>query len=179
MGLDEKWLPVIGYENRYEVSNLGKVRSTKAQKVLRGEPTKDGYIRVKLWDGNGYKSRMVHCLVAETFLPLPDNNNKYEVDHIDNNVVHNSVDNLQWLTHEDNLEKSFQLNHQSKPRKRVYQYALNGQLIATYNSVNDAFRATGIRHISECAIGKRKTAGGYLWTYNKKGDDDLSDLIME
>ena len=165
MGLEQIWLPVAGYESRYEVSNLGKVRSIYTNKILEGELTKDGYKRVRLWDGNKYKSKMVHCLVAEAFIPIPDSQHQYEVDHIDNNVTHNSVDNLQWLTHEQNLEKSFQLGNQIKPRKIVYQYTKDLKLIATYNSVNDALRATNIRHISECATGKRKTAGGYIWSY--------------
>ena len=155
----------MGYEDRYEVSNLGEVRSIRANKVLVGEPTKDGYLRVRLWNGSKYKSRMIHCLVAEVFLPTPDNEHQYEVDHIDNNVAHNSVDNLQWLTHEQNLKKSFELGHQSKPKRAVYQYDKNNNLIASYESVNEAFRQTNIRHISECATGKRKTAGGYIWSY--------------
>lgn len=170
MGLNEKWISISGYEDRYEVSNLGKVRNSKTQQLLCGEPTKDGYWRVRLWNGNSYKSRMIHCLVAEAFIPFPDDENEYEVDHIDNDVTHNSVDNLQWLTHIDNLEKSFKLNHQSKPKKAVYQFDLNRQLIQSYESVNDAFRKTKIRHISECAIGKRKTAGGYIWSYNQTVD---------
>ena len=165
MGLERVWLPVAGYEDRYEVSNLGEVKSIRANKILAGEPTKDGYIRVKLWDGSKYKSRMVHCLVAETFLPIPDNERQYEVDHIDNNVTHNSVDNLQWLTHEQNLKRSFDLGHQNKPKRIVYQYDKSNNLIASYESVNEAFRQTNIRHISECATGKRKTAGGYIWSY--------------
>ena len=165
MGLEQAWLPVTGYEDRYEVSNLGEVRSVRANKVLVGEPTKDGYLRVRLWDGSKYKSRMIHCLVAEAFLPIPDNEHQYEVDHIDNNVTHNSVDNLQWLTHEQNLKRSFELGHQNKPKRTVYQYDKNNNLIASYESVNEAFRQTNIRHISECATGKRKTAGGYIWSY--------------
>ena len=173
MGLEQIWRPVAGYEGRYEVSNLGEVRSINTNKVLTGVPTKDGYIRVRLWNGSKYKSRMIHCLVAEAFIPLPDTEQQYEVDHIDNNVAHNSVDNLQWLTHDQNLEKSFELGHQTKPRKTVYQYTKDLKLIATYDSVNDALRATNIRHISECATGKRKTAGGYIWSYillNTKGE---------
>lgn len=181
MGLDleEIWLPIFGYENRYKVSNLGQIKSLNTNKILRGESTKDGYIRVRLWNGKKYTSKMVHCLVAEAFIPLPDTINQYEVDHIDNNVTHNSVDNLQWLTHKKNLDKSFDLNHQQKPKKPVYQYTLQGLLIKKYESVNEAFRQTKIRHISECATGKRNTAGGYIWSYNltinKKEGDDLSD----
>ena len=164
MGLDEKWLPILGYENRYEVCNLGMVRSVRAGQVLRGDPTKDGYIRVKLWDRERYKSRMIHCLVVEAFISRPDLNNQYEVDHIDNDVANNAVTNLRWLTHKENLDKSFALNHQTKPKKAVYQFDLDGRLLHQYESVNEAFRQTQIRHISECATGKRKTAGGYKWS---------------
>ena len=165
MGLEQIWLPVFGYEGRYEVSSLGEVRSISTGKILTGAPTKDGYVRVRLWDGNKYKSKMIHCLVAEAFIPLPDKEQQYEVDHIDNDVSHNSVDNLQWLTHKQNLEKSFELGHQIKPKKFVYQYDKDENLIASFESVNEAFRQTNIRHISECANGKRKTAGGYVWSY--------------
>jgi hypothetical protein len=109
---------------------------------------------------------MIHCLVAETFIPLPDTNNQYEVDHIDNNVANNIVTNLQWLTHAENLSKSFELNHQLRPKRAVYQFSLDGQLICQYESVNEAFRRTNIRHISECANKKYKTAGGYIWRYS-------------
>ena len=166
MGLEEIWEPIIGYEDRYAVSNFGKVKSLKTHQVLRGEHTKDGYIRVRLWDGACYKSRMVHCLVAEMFIPLPDSEHKYEVDHIDNNVTNNVVTNLRWLTHKENLNKSFELNHQLRPKRVVYQFTLDGQLVCQYESVNEAFRKTNIRHISECANRKYKTAGGYVWRYN-------------
>lgn len=165
MGLEEIWKPISGYEDRYEVSNFGKIKSLRTQQILQGESTKNGYIRVRLWDGERYKSRMVHCLVAEAFLPLPDSESKYEVDHIDNNITNNVVTNLQWLTHKENLDKSFSLNHQAKPKQTVYQFDLRGCLIQQYESVNEAFRQTQIRHISECATGKRKTAGGYKWSY--------------
>ena len=109
---------------------------------------------------------MIHCLVAEAFIPLPDLDNQYEVDHIDNNVSNNVVTNLRWLTHKENLDKSFELNHQLRPKKTVYQFSLDGQLVCQYESVNEAFRQTKIRHISECANKKYKTAGGYIWRYS-------------
>lgn len=164
MGLEEEWLPIKEYEGRYWISNLGKVKN-KWDKILRSSETKDGYLRVRLWNGNEYKSRMIHCLVAETF--LLKTNETFEVDHIDNNRKNNVVTNLRYVTHEENLEKSFQLGHQIKPKRKVYQYQ-GSKLINTYDSVNEAFRQTKIRHISEAATGKRKTAGGYIWSYKKE-----------
>ena len=169
MGLEIEWRPVKGFENKYEVSSSGQVRNKNTLYVLSPEPTKDGYLTVRLCISSGtYKRRMVHRLVAEAFLPLPDENEVYEIDHIDNVIYHNDISNLQWVTHKQNIDKSHLLGNQRRPKKYVYQYSLNGVLIGEYESVNEAFRQTGIRHISECAIGKRKTAGGYIWTYEKK-----------
>jgi hypothetical protein len=165
--LEEIWLPVKDYEDIYEVSNLGRVRNINTGNIFKGDPTKDGYIRVKLCRNKKYESRMIHRMVAEAFIPLPDNENIYEVDHKDDNVQNNIVDNLQWLTHMENLEKSFQRGHQSKPKKQLAQFDLNWNLVAIYESKNEAFRQTGIRHTGECVIGygNYKTAGGYNWRY--------------
>lgn len=165
MGLEEIWKPILNYEDRYEVSTLGRVKSLKTQIILQAEATKDGYLRVRLWNGENYKSRMVHCLVAETFIPLPDNKQKYEVDHIDNDVTNNIVNNLQWLTHQQNLDKSHSLGNQKNNKKEISQFSMRGEWLADYPCIAEAFRQTGIRHISECASGKRMSAGGYLWKY--------------
>ncbi len=169
---EEIWKPVQGYEKRYEVSNKGRVRSLTAGVYMKGDPTKDGYIRIKLWDGKGYKSRMLHRMVADAFIPLPDNINSYEVDHKDDNVANNVVENLQWLTHNENLEKSFQRGHQTRPKKEVVQFDKNWLFINKYESKNEAFRQTHIYHIGECAQGIYHTAGGYHWKYLEDMTED-------
>lgn len=164
MGL-EIWKPVPNYENRYMISNFGNILSLHNNKQMTSSETKDGYLRVRLFNGEIYTSKMIHRLVAEAFIEYPDDGQIYEVDHINNNVKNNNLNNLRWITHRDNLEKSFSLNHQRVPKRKVYQFDLNNNLICVYESVCDAFRATKIRHISECALGIRKTAGGYMWSY--------------
>ena len=186
MGLDGKtdiceeiWRPVKDYEDKYEVSNLGRVRNINTGHIIKGDPTKDGYIRIKLYRNKKYESRMAHRMVADAFIPLPDYENEYEVDHKDDDVQNNVVENLQWLTHAENLEKSFKRGHQTKPKKPIAQFDLDWNLIAVYEGKNDAFRKTGIRHTGECAIGYRnyKTAGGYNWRYVEDLEGELLDGI--
>lgn len=180
---EEIWRPVIGYEDKYEVSNLDRVRSIKQNKIMKPQPTKDGYLRIRVSKDGIYTSKMIHRLVAEAFIPLPNNQYDYEVDHKDDDVSNNIVDNLQWLTHDENLEKSFKRGHQSRSKKQLAQFDLEWNLIAVYESKNEAFRQTGIRHAGECALGygNRKTAGGYNWKYieDLEGRNDLLDLITD
>ena len=103
----EEWKPIVGFEDKYEVSNLGDIRRTYEStgpldrgyvgKQLKPR-TNNSYIRVSL--GNG-KSYAVHRLVAEAFLPNPEG--KKTVNHKDGNKSNNRLDNLEWNTHSENV----------------------------------------------------------------------------
>lgn len=103
----EIWKPVVGYEGHYEVSNLGRVRSVdkevfvknnckaiKKGKVRSLKTTKYGYKEVNLSKGNEAKSKRVNRLVAEAFLPNPDN--LPCVNHKNEDKLDNRVENLEW-----------------------------------------------------------------------------------
>jgi hypothetical protein len=99
----ENWKPVVGYEEIYEVSDLGRVRrikpgsSTRVGRISRGSLTPDGYIRVSLsFHDSTKRTHNVARLVAIAFIPNPEN--KPEVNHRDGNKVNNCVDNLEWVT---------------------------------------------------------------------------------
>lgn len=110
----EKWLPVLGYEGFYEVSDTGRMRSLdRVVKGNRGQakPIKgrilkcfvnhDGYIRVALSKNSKVKKVAVHRLVAESFLENP---NQYPVvNHIDEVKDNNEVSNLEWCTQSENV----------------------------------------------------------------------------
>lgn len=111
----EIWLPVRGYEGLYEVSDKGRVRSldrkviysTGREVLHRGRILKDtagkaGYPQVVLTKDKEKKNYSVHRLVAEAFIPNPEN--KEQVNHIDRNKENNNISNLEWVTHQENAD---------------------------------------------------------------------------
>lgn len=100
---DEVWKPVDGYED-YHVSNYGRVKSFKRKKprILKPALTNKGYLYVALSLDGKQKHFLVHVLVARAFIPNPDN--KPEVNHRIGWKLNCYVGNLEWATHEENME---------------------------------------------------------------------------
>jgi len=113
---NEIYIPIKGYENLYEVSNLGNVRSLprlkgRAGRVLKQErivKSATTYKRVSLCKEGKVKRFAVHRLVASAFLPNLEN--KPEVNHIDFNGSNNNLTNLEWCTRKENMEHSAKYN---------------------------------------------------------------------
>lgn len=97
----EEWTDIKDYEDTYQVSSLGRVRNKNTHRILTHGLNKNGYHRVNLYNESGMKSKFVHRLVAEAFIPNTDN--KPEVNHIDEDKNNNSVDNLNWMTRSENV----------------------------------------------------------------------------
>lgn len=103
----EQWKPIDGTDGKYEVSNLGHVRTNgKRPGLLTLTKQPKGYLYAMIQLSNGkQKNCRVHRLVAEYFLPNPDN--MKEVNHKDGNKDNNHVSNLEWCTRSNNVKHSF------------------------------------------------------------------------
>ena len=145
---------IAGYEGLYAVTSCGKVWSYKYKKFLKPGVNRYGYLYVILCKDGQNKLYKIHRLVAEAYIPNP--NNLPQVDHIDNDKTHNYVNNLQWITNRDNVRKS-----NNKP---VFQYDLDGNFIREWECANDVGKEVQ-SNIVNCLKGRYKTAYGYKWFY--------------
>lgn len=170
------WKDIRGYEGYYQVSNTGEVRrltrtvidkNGNQKKVLGRVLSKhikdNDYLTVQLWKDNVGKKYYIHRLVAEAFIPNPDN--LPTVNHKDYNKSNNDVNNLEWMSYKEN-------NIYSVPRRKKSGNAKKVKCVETgdiYNSVCEASRITNISRtgISDCCNGYRNahTAGGYHWEF--------------
>lgn len=180
--MQEEWRDIAGYEGLYQVSNLGRVRSLDRRVkhnslgsifcrgcLMRPCNNRYGYPTVNLSKDGGKKRFTIHRLVAQAFIPNP--NNLPEINHKDEGRTNNHVDNLEWCTALWNNTYGTKVERQTeKNKKRVLQYDLNGNFIREWACAVDAEKAimgkvTGA--ISHNIKGKSKTAFGYIWRYKE------------
>lgn len=113
----EVWKPIEEVDGKYEVSNLGRIRNPNTG-CIRKLAYKHGYTRININDQNGKElHRSVHRLVAQAFIPNPDN--KPQVNHINGIHDDNRVENLEWVTPEENLQHALENNLQEKGVERA------------------------------------------------------------
>lgn len=110
--MSEKWAPVKGFEDRYKVSTSGRVYSHKRKMFLKS--TSKRYPKVVLHKKGKLYNFLVHRLVANAFIPNPQN--KKQINHINGNKHDNRVENLEWCTQSENMLHAFSLGLE-KPRQ--------------------------------------------------------------
>jgi len=163
--VEEQWRPVIGYPN-YSVSNLGKVKNNISGKMIKQQCGRGAYVYVAVTDGVNSTTKLIHRLVAESFMgPHPD----LVVNHIDSNKLNNNLMNLEWCTHAQNLEHATIVGnlhpggYQMKPIKVIE----TGEI---FESAMECANAIGgnVQNISSCLKGRRDSALGLHFEYVDK-----------
>ena len=179
-GMNEIWKDIEGYEGKYQVSNLGRVRSlpricisrnasgeyrflTKV-KILRTFEQRSGYRRVSFGKGKDKRAFLVHRLVGFAF--VPGYREGLFINHKDENPSNNRADNLEWVTA---LENNIYGNHieNCHRHRAVEQLTKDGHFIQRFDSIKEASKATGCRttSIQSCCSGRFKSSLGYRWRY--------------
>ena len=137
--IEIEWRDVVGYEGLYKVSTEGNIKSIRRNKILSQDTNQDGYKRVQLYKNKASKNYSVHRLVAQAFIPNPDN--LPQVNHKDEDKSNNCVSNLEWITPKDNCNYGTRNRKVALSKnKPVLQLSLEGDLIREWESASEGIR---------------------------------------
>ena len=176
----EHWKVVEGTYGALEVSDLGRVKSNlRDGRILKTVPDKKGYQRLRMTIKREKYSFKLHRLVAEAFVPNPEN--KPQVNHIDGNKNNNRADNLEWVSNRENAHHAIEnglwdgvfnasLKTNEARKKPIIAVSIKTGERLNFGSIGDAERALGTRHITDVLKGKRRQAKGYVFAYKEGGD---------
>ena len=153
-------IPIVGYETNYDITDTGKVFSKISGRYLTPTIDTDGYEIVGLYLNGVQKKKKVHRLVADAFVPNP--NNYTQVNHKDENPRNNNANNLEWCEH------LYNCNYGTRNIRAGAKNSRKVECIETkeiFDSVRQAAERYNVRStaISNCINGRSKSCAGYTW----------------
>lgn len=162
--IKEEWKDIEGYFGLYQISNLGNIKSlgngnsnNSKEKILKTAKLKNNYLRVILSKDGKRKTHLVHRLVAEAFIPNP--NNYEQINHRDEQKTNNASSNLEWCTPKQNTNYGTRNQRVAEKLSKQVICVETGKI---YHSIQQIQRQLGFAHqcISAVCTGKRKTYKG-------------------
>jgi hypothetical protein len=201
----EIWKTIPNFEN-YEVSNIGNVkrkeglsvnkRNKVSETILNKRYDKDGYLRVNIRDGYTRKTKSIHRLVCNAFIPNPEN--KLQINHKNGIKDDNRVENLEWCTNSENMKHTFEkLNNKiwsslsgTENEKVLVKEKIKKSLscrevecIETGEIFYSASEAGRVKNLSssiiyKCCSGKTSNYNGFHWRFTNTGYFSRKDKII-
>jgi hypothetical protein len=161
---NEIWKQVIIEEyidnnKTYFVSNLGRFKNSSGIIMSNYKINDNGYIRVYIF----YKVYFLHRLIAIAFISNPEK--KEQVNHKDGNKLNNSLENLEWMTNQENQIHKFKNGLGNNFTRKIVQYDLEMNKLNEFNSIKEGVNTLGVKTIQQVLYNKQKTAGGFIFKY--------------
>lgn len=154
-----EFTPLNGYEHEYSIAKDGRILSLLTDQYVNTSVDSNGYLKVNLWKDGKKCTKRVHILVAQQFIPNPDN--LPVVNHKDGNKQNPDYTNLEWCTQQENVIHAHRTGLQTKTSDKVVVRG-DGRV---YRSLTEAAAKNNITKsaISKVINGTRKSAGGWTW----------------
>lgn len=172
--LNEQWkfITIRNKENIYQISNYGRIKNNKTNRILKQTIDNNGYYN--------YDKNLIHILVAKIFL-IPSLNFNI-VNHIDGNKLNNHYKNLEWTDNKGNVVHAIK-NGLRKNIKKIAHIDINNNIINIYNSCSEASRDLNVncRSVNKCCKGLLKSCGiyKYIFKYLDNNTECINSKIME
>lgn len=171
--MNEIWKNVSFLDDKYEVSNHGRIRNAKTKRLLKLSPSKRGYLVFSCHIKGKHKLVNVHKCVAMEFIPNPDN--LPQINHIDGNKTNPDATNLEWVTAQQNLSHARKTGLRVSDGDKPVLQIKEGEIIAEFKSASEAERITGIKRCNICSVCRNycwnghhyRTAGGFEWKWKE------------
>ena len=154
-----EFFPLTGYEHEYAIAKDGRILSKLTDQYVQPSVDSNGYLKVILYKDGVKKTERVHRLVAQQFIPNPDN--LPVINHIDGNKQNPHYQNLEWCTQQENVQHAFDTGLTAKTSNKEVVRG-DGRV---YPSLTEAAKNNNISKsaISKVINGTRKSAGGWTW----------------